>query len=209
METDKRRIIIAVLVVFAGLCIFAIKSFMSKKNGIIVQKTETGESTGPLYSEEETDCADQVLPVYICGAVINPGIYEVSVPVYLYELIEMAGGLSEEACPEQLDLVYVIDSSQSIYIPFVNEDEKGTHLFHGKDLLFHQDDNGGENNGKININEADMGELMELPGIGEKTAQSIISYREEHGFFQSVDEIKNVSGIGEAKYAQICDLICV
>lgn len=66
-----------------------------------------------------------------------------------------------------------------------------------------------DNKTKISINRADVNKLIELPGIGEKTAIKIIQYRDTYGFFKSIEEIKNISGIGEKKYAKIKDLITV
>ena len=64
-----------------------------------------------------------------------------------------------------------------------------------------------EESGLININTASQAELEKLPGIGEKTAEKIIEYREENGPFQSIEDLKNVSGIGEAKHSEVEDLI--
>ena len=69
--------------------------------------------------------------------------------------------------------------------------------------------NENSNGQKVNINNADESELDELPGVGPSTAQKIIQYRKENGEFKSIDELKNVSGIGEAKFQKIKDLICV
>lgn len=66
-----------------------------------------------------------------------------------------------------------------------------------------------DNDTKISLNDADKEKLIELPGIGEKTALKIIEYRNKYGGFKSIDEIKNISGIGDKKYAKIKDLITV
>lgn len=210
MENDRRRIIIAIIVIGLGMGVFVIRTILSHKSKIVV-RTQTEEATEVI--SEETDPSyekSDMVPVYICGAVSMPGIYEVSVPVYLFEVIDMAGGLTTEADAESIDLVYVVESAMSIYIPSLGEEDAEPHGFLGKELgMGRIDEPEPSQDGLININTADVSLLMTLPGIGEKTAAAIVQYREESGAFQAVEDIKKVSGIGEAKYAQIRDLICV
>ena len=164
--------------------------------------------------DSEYDIQDTALveerrfPVYICGEVRDPGIYEIEGSVYLYELIDMAGGLTESAAASHIDMVFLITSEESIYIPSLSEVSSDT----GNEVFVFPDKENvdkKEKEGKININTADEGKLSTLAGIGEKTAKKIISYREENGPFQTAEDIMKVPGIGESKYAAIKDSICV
>ncbi len=138
--------------------------------------------------------------VHIGGQVKKPGVYHVSEGTRLFQLIELAGGTKKNAYQKGINLAETVVDGQSIYIPSKSEykvsnsesDLKNTEL---------------ETSNKLNINTATEEELTSLPGIGESKAITIISYREENGDFKSIEDIKNVSGIGNATFANIKDLI--
>ena len=171
-----------------------------------------------LESSETATESVEMVSVYICGEVINAGIYEAPKGVMLNDIIEAAGGLTEAASVKNINFVYQIECNMSIYIPSEEEIAEG---FVGGDVI-RQDgvyvwgasSSGGTgetasgNTQLININTASESELMSLPGIGEVTAKAIIDYREENPF-KSIEDIKNVSGIGDSKYDRIKDYICV
>ena len=156
------------------------------------------------------------ISVYICGEVRNPGIYEAPAGVMLNDIIEDAGGLTGNASVNNINLVYQITGNMSIYIPSEEEITKG---FSGGDII-RQDgvyvwgntsggssDPGGSTL-MVNINTASPDELKSLPGIGDVTAQAIIDYRNKAPF-TSIEDIKNVTGIGDSKFNRIKDYICV
>ena len=159
----------------------------------------------------------QFISVYICGEVRNPGIYDAPKGVMLNDIIEDAGGLTENASVNNINLVYQITGNMSIYIPSEEEMSQG---FTGGDII-RQDgvyvwgssqegasDTGGGGTLMVNINTASLDELKSLPGIGEVTAQAIIDYRKDNPF-GSIEDIKNVTGIGDSKFNRIKDYICV
>ena len=135
--------------------------------------------------------------VYICGAVRKPGVYEMPSGSRVYEVIEKAGGLKKGAALESFNQAETITDGQMIEIPTYKEQETAAAELAAKE------------NGLVNINTATVAELMTLNGIGESKAAAIVSYREEHGVFAAVEEIKNVSGIGESTYANIRDQITI
>lgn len=159
---------------------------------------------------------DQTVSIYICGEVNNPGIYVVRKGAMLNDIIEKAGGLTEEASVNNINLVYLINSNMSIYIPSKAEMKSG---FTGGDII-RQDgvyvwgnqggasDTTGSAITTVNINQASLEELKTLPGVGDSTAQAIIDYRKKNPF-KKAEDIKNVSGIGDSKYNRIKDHICV
>ena len=131
-------------------------------------------------------------------------------------MIRRAGGLTAAACADRINLVYVITGNMSVYIPTEEEcregfiDDAGIIRAYGQNSWAGQGELPGDSSNsaasKININKASAEELMTLPGIGEKLAGEIIRYREDQPF-KAVSDICKVSGIGEAKFEKIKDLI--
>lgn len=210
--------------VFKGSGDFTVEAFRSGKTAQLTDASGTvGEtkSVNPSDAMSETTIESavtvQVISIYICGEVRNPGIYEAPKGVMLNEIIEDAGGLTERASVNNINLVYQIESNMSIYIPSEEEISKG---FSGGDVIRQDgvyvwgDSSGGSSDSgstviqTVNINTATLDELKSLPGIGEVTAQAIIDYRKNTPF-QSIEDIKNVTGIGDSKYNRIKDYICV
>lgn len=148
------------------------------------------------------------LVVYVCGAVNTPGIYTLPEQSRLYEAVTLAGGFSKEADPSYHNLARSIEDGERIYILSVEETRE----------LSAEQHVGGEEAAKdaftgagavLNLNTATAEQLMELPGIGEAKAAGILEYRSKIGKFTDIEEIMNVSGIGEAMYEKIKDKITV
>lgn len=127
--------------------------------------------------------------VYLCGAVNNPGVYEIHGDTRLFEIVDLAGGLDEEADIDSVNLAGSLHDGDSVRIPF-----------YGENII--QD-------GLININTADIAELTTIPGIGENRAKAIIEYREQNGPFKSTEELMQISGIKEAMFQRIKAYVCV
>ena len=136
--------------------------------------------------------------VYVCGAVRSPGVYFVAEDARVFEAVDMAGGFLPDAREDAVNLAELMTDGERIFVP----DFSGA----GADGLSMDVDGAAVSSGKVNINRADVSELMTLPGIGESKAQAIVSYRQEHPF-QSIEEIMNVSGIKEGSFEKIRDLI--
>jgi competence protein ComEA len=192
------------------------------------ERTNWTEASSALPDEITPSVSDEI-PVYLCGAVRSPGIYRTGRGAYLYEVIDMAGGLLPEAAAEYINLVFELTDAVSIYIPTVEEMQSfldgqqtasSDYLRNG--LLTGIWGTGqpgqagttvaGESGAAaalININTADQATLETLPGIGAATAKAIIAYREKTGGFNSIEDIMNVAGIKEGRYEAIRDLIVV
>lgn len=150
--------------------------------------------------------ADAEIFVHVCGAVVNPGVYNLPADSRLYEAVLAAGGLKEEAEDTSLNQASLVEDGQQIYVPTKEEVEKGTFGgASGEDPV----EGSKSSDGKININTADKAQLMTLPGIGESKAAAIISYREKHGSFQSVEELMEISGIKEGVFQKVRDMITI
>lgn len=146
--------------------------------------------------------------VHVTGAVAHPGVYQLPAGSRVYQAIEMAGGLTEQASEREINLAEGITDGQKLYI-YTREESEALVSSGGGGLV---GDIGAENGGtdaRVNINTADKEELMTLAGIGESKAEAIIAYREENGGFSSPEDIKNISGIKDGVYSKIKDSICV
>lgn len=202
---------------------------------------EASESTSGVVSDDVTESAQNEkanstsysIPVYICGSVSNPGIYHILTGSYLYEAIDLAGGLLPEAAAENINLVYRFSVAVSIYIPsgeemksFLAGSESSTSEYLRNGLLqgiwgggsidaasvsagsLSTDPHSTEAT-LVNINTADQNQLETLPGVGETTAKAIISYREKSGGFTKIEDIMNVTGIKEGRFEAIREFITV
>ena len=209
--------------VFKGSGDITLQGFKSGKTASVTETTapdDLYQETGIQVTVQDTAPATvetvRLISVYICGEVRNPGIYEAPQGAMLNDIIEDAGGLTEKASVNNINLVYQITGNMSIYIPSEDEIKNG---FTGGDII-RQDgvyvwgnSSGGSSDPggstlMVNINTASLDELKSLPGIGEVTAQAIIDYRNTKPF-STIEDIKNVTGIGDSKFNRIKDYICV
>lgn len=174
------------------------------KEEVLIQ-TSTMIANSNLSGEIE-----EMIYVHIEGAIYFPGIKEVPKGTRLFELIEIAGGETEEADISKVNLASVLKDEQKVYIPFLAKEKEITNDEMSQ-LLLEKNENTLNyfENRYININEASLEELQTLDGIGPSMAQKIISYREENGYFTSIEEIQQVNGIGNAKYEKIKDHITI
>lgn len=145
--------------------------------------------------------------VYVCGAVKKPGVFEVPVGSRIYELITLAGGLKKNASVKGLNQAQPVADGDMIEILTRAQQRKTDQA--GKGSADTGISTGTAQDGRINLNTASAAELMTLNGIGEVKAANIIAYRQENGPFSAIEEIKNVSGIGDGVYTQIQDKITV
>ena len=163
--------------------------------------TERTESTEDILEVQlETESEEKLLYVYVCGAVRTPGVFSFKEGARVWEAIEAAGGFLEDARTDFWNQAMVLNDGEMIYVPRIDEDVEDPEV-----KASSQD----SEDGRININTASKEMLMELPGIGESKAESILSFREENGNFGSVEDIMNVPGIKEALYNKIKDYIRV
>jgi len=151
-----------------------------------------------LTEQEETQAEPSEIMVYITGEVKNPGVYTFEEGVRLQEAIDAAGGVTEAADLSSLNLAKKLEDESKIVV-YSNKKEADSS----------EESPEFVNSETININTATAEKLQTLPGIGEKIAASIVEYREENGFFSSIEEIKNVNRIGDKIFESLKDKICV
>lgn len=184
-------------------------------NEPIIEKEELNEEE-PIKNETEKN-----LIVDIKGAVQNPNVYEVKEGTRIFELIELAGGLSKSAYTKNINLSKKVTDEMVVYI-FTEEEfqkkitcpsknETSTEIT--KEILDHEsiilEGEITEEKDKINLNKANLEQLLKVPGIGETKAKSIIEYRNQNGEFHSVEELKEISGIKDGTYEKIKDYFTI
>ena len=173
----------------------------SADSGADAEDTSSEEGGAPSAQE----AAEKKVFVYVCGAVNAPGVYEVESDSRVFEAIELAGGVTAEAVPELIDQARTVTDGERIYVP----DQEEAEAFQNGTGGLETGVTDGSEKGKININTAGKDELMELTGIGEAKAESILKYREEHGSFQSIEELMQIEGIKEGVFNKIKDDITI
>ncbi|WP_339228188.1 helix-hairpin-helix domain-containing protein [Oceanobacillus sp. FSL K6-2867] len=145
-------------------------------------------------SAETSQPAEKFAVVDIKGAIASPGVYEVSPDARVNDVILTAGGFTADADENQINLAQKVQDEMIIIVPEIGVEGAA---------------GGGtaESNGKIKVNTASQEEIEQLPGIGPAKAEAIIQHREEHGLFNSIEDLLNVSGIGQKTLENMQDAI--
>jgi len=197
--------VVAILIVSVLVCgsVYYVKS-NSKEDTIILEKEQTEQLQTQTVETEMIETTEEEIidyKVYVCGYVNSPKVVTLKKGSRVVDAVELAGGVSSEADINSVNLAAFIEDGQKIYIPKEGETVDK--------IEFTEQNNSIENNSLININKADISQLQLLPGIGETIAQYIIDYRLQNGNFKSIEEIKNVSKIGDKTFEKIKDRITV
>ncbi len=189
--TNRERYLLGVIIILVGALLFSLN-----------RPEEKEEQSPSLFIEENTESVK--VAVHIGGAVRNPGLYYLDPSSRVADAIQSAGGPTADADLDAINLASRVTDGLKIVVPSrVNKENSMVAADSG------QSSGTSVSGGKININTASARELEELPGIGEVLAERIVSFRETNGPFKSIEEIKQVSGIGEKKFESIRDLIVV
>ena len=191
---------------------FIINNFEKNENEFEISNIEFEENKIENINAEIEE-KSQII-VHIAGEILNPGVISLDEGARIIDAINKAGGITNEADLSKVNLAYILEDAQKIYIPNVNEKEIIENMSSEivKSGSTQENSNTGEklkNGEKININTATQKELQKLTGIGESIALRIINYRKENGKFNTIEDIKNVSGIGESKFNKIKNDIIV
>lgn len=227
---NKRKVIIVILWI---TCTFFIYYFFIK--GEVDLNGYSDTNVFDFYGKNEIADDNTVrkepivdkIVVYITGAVKKEGIYELDEDSRIADCIEFAGGLADDADVGNINLAFVLEDGVKVYIPrkgeskdiikddtdlYVSKESEGLALNYGsnsKNTSITKSEGDKKKSSKVNINTATNTELENLPGIGPSTAAKIIDYRNNNGRFKVVEDIKNVSGIGDSKFNKIKNLIKV
>lgn len=198
--SDRKTLIKIFSVVLILLAALVLRIHDENKADITIETADAAEETEYSGESEESSVQPQVIFVDIGGAVEEPGVYEVAKDTRLFEVIEMAGGLSEDADPDHVNRASFVEDGQKIIIPVKGSEytDDGTAAAFSPEA----------DSGLININTASADELKTLSGIGDVTAEKIIEYRSSTAF-KSKEDIMSVDGIGSKTYEKIKDDITV
>lgn len=149
---------------------------------------------GP-YEAATTDDEQAELIVYVTGAVAAPDVYRLPPGARVKDAVVAAGGLRADAAAEQVNLAEPLGDAQQVHVPTV--DDGGAQ----------EEAGAGANDGRIDLNRASATELEELPGVGKVLAERIVAHREERGPYTSIDDLREVSGVGARLLEQIAPLV--
>ena len=179
----KAAVIGGILLILVG-----VGGLFSKKEES-VEETEVVVTTVLAVKTEVSTTQETVIFVDIKGAVKNPGVYQMKVGDRVKDALEAAGGLTEEADSQKVNLAKRLEDQMVIVVPKVGEE--------AEEIPAGETRNEATKEGKVNINTATVEELKTLKGVGEKKAEAIIEYRKKNGSFQTKEDLMKVRGIGK------------
>ena len=202
------------MIAIAGIVVIAIMYFIYNKNQVKEDINIENEILVNNVITNENNTNDDIVIIHITGSVKNPGIVKLKEGSRIEDAIESAGGLTENADITKVNLAYVVEDGTKIKIPSASEEDIGEEDIidskSGDNIIIEENAVPSNNSTQtININKATEKEFETLPGIGPSLASKIIEYRNQNGKFESIEDIKNVNGIGDNKYEKIKDLITV
>lgn len=204
---DKRKDKIIMGLIIVVVALFANNYVKNNEDDLLGSEISLLDTSSDALSpaDEDENVEINEMKVYISGEISKEGVYEFEDGDRLDDLIKKAGGLTENANAKDLNLAMKLEDEMKIYIPSIceisSDDTADT-------IPIISSDSKDSSKDKININKASKEELMSLPNIGDKRADSILEYRESNTF-ETIEDIKNVNGIGEKFYQSLKDLITV
>ena len=202
------------------------EKFSAEQQIPLEDKTEEQNEAELQSAGEQSAAAEKAEPqtiyVHVCGAVVNPNVYELPAGSRVYEAVQMAGGFTMDADESYVNQAQTLSDGVKLVIPTIEQTQAMITENAEGDLVGivgEQDgvqgtsvplqDSAASSDGKININTASEAELCNIPGIGATRAAAIVAYRQEKGGFSAIEDIMNVSGIKEGTYEKIKDSIKV
>ena len=233
----QKTALIIVVILCIGIALFLFYQFLSAEETEAASETqvenienndkqnlnETQNETEDYNTQDDIDNGTSTslfgtkqlgnIVVHVIGEVKKPGVIKLKEGARIIDAINKCGGQTEEADLSKINLAYVLDDGSQIYIPRVKEDIQNTTIMKteaGNNVIVNNVTQGDDEKSiKVNLNTATLEKLMTLPGVGESTAQKIIEYRNKNKKFKTIDELKSVSGIGDAKFNSLKDYIYV
>ena len=229
LKQRKIVIIIGILaIILVGWKIYDSKNFEQINSDDIMVSSSNDDKKEIGENEDEEE---EMMSVHITGEVKNPGVVRVKEGSRIQDIIEKAGGLTENADITDVNLAYVVEDGMKVRITSnddenlkknnsgkTDDDEEKSQIELAKNEYITQDSGKGvivsdegidTSSSIVNINTATQTELEELPGIGPSLASRIVEHRNQNGKFKIIEDIKNVTGIGDSKFEKIKDLIKV
>lgn len=220
LHKDRIKTVALPLLVIAAVLFFWI--YGNAQQAVTIQDGAAADGTeNAAYGETATDGQDapqetgqagsSAIYVDICGEIRQPGVYQITEGTRLFEVIRQAGGLTENADINVINQAETVCDGQKIRILSYQETaaKASVSISDSSSTGSSYDSPAADTEGKINLNTADAAALQTIPGIGPSKAQRILEYRDTSGPFQKIDDIKNVSGIGNKTFESIRDYLAV
>ena len=202
---EKITIILILILIIIGGGVVLYKNINSEDSFTINRDSDISENSPAIQKEVPP------LIIHITGAVKSPGVYQLKSTDRIVDAVKIAGGATEEANLDLINLAALLKDGQKIIVPSKiyneNGEETNKNIDNNAEVMYSS--SSSSISGEININTANATMLQALPGIGPVLSERIIEYRNQNGLFGIIDDIKDVSGIAEKKFEGIKDLICV
>ena len=188
---------------------YFIEEYKPEKDSLDDNKGKEPESREVNLTVVNNKGISKKITVDIEGAVENPGVYTIEEDLRLDNLIKIAGGLKEIAETKGLNKAMKLQDGGYYYIFSIGEKDNGEIAVYNSEGSYSTTEESASHrgDGKININTASLESLQLIPGVGEVKAASIVQYREKNGGFNTLEELKNISGIGEKTFEKLRDYI--
>lgn len=216
MKYGKRMLLPSILCLAFILFIFLQQNDSSDSTDELITTIPQEEKTEQLNKEanQEESSTTQKVIVDVKGAVKFPGVYELTAEDRIVDAVQLAGGYTDLANTKYINHAQKLQDEMVIYIPKEGEDLESQLAPMGQAVSLPSPSNShnnttSSNEEKVNINTAEESVLTTLPGIGPSKAQAIIAYREENGPFKTVEDLNNVTGIGDKTFEKLKDQISV
>ena len=202
-------------IVLLGIAVFLLVTQQEKEDKeLLIETSSTAEVTVDTKKEQDQandESKSAKIYVDISGAVKQPGVYQLPEGSRLFDLLKQAGGLTEDAAIQTVNQAMIIQDQQKIIILTQAQAQSidTENINNNGHLEEKSAEKSSKEAGKININQADLTQLQQLSGIGEKKAQAIIDYRNENGSFKTIEDLAKVTGIGEKTVEKLRDSITI
>lgn len=182
----------------------------SQESSVVEENLLQDETLQTAEESSAPQSSPAMIYVQICGQVVSPGVYQVPEDSRIFEVLDLAGGYTDLAAKEYLNLADVAVDGMKLIVPSVAELEQAE-LYGAAGVQGGDQQSGSAQaiGNKVNLNTATKEELMTLRGIGEAKAEDILQYRSTHGPFEKIEDIKQISGIKDAAFEKIKDSITV
>ena len=214
LNNTQKVILIILIALICGIIAYAVMSNNSEYEEQDILEPNTIENKIENKIEDNIENEKRKIVIHITGQVKNPGLVYLDEGARIADAIKEAGGSTKDAALDKVNLAYVLEDGQKIYIP--NKNEKISEIQYiitdsGENVLKGTGKESNVKGGikKVNINSANQEELETLPGVGPALAVRIIEYRNSNGKFEKVEDVQNVKGIGDSKFTNIKEYICI
>lgn len=206
LNDHKWYIIAVVLMAVGGIYYLFFNNNEASVSDVETILPQEVKEDGQHEQKADTELPEKII-VDVKGQVKKPGVYPSSQEERVIDVINRAGGLTESADESQVNFAEHVQDAMVIYIPAIGEVEMETADTQTGNFT---GNSGGDNQqAKVNLNKADETELQTLPGIGPAKATAIVQYRETNGPFKTIEDLKNISGIGDKTFEKLKDHIDV